>query len=72
MVEQGPGWLYSLCGIRQRYPLLREPLTERHGPLTDSTFRKIVVRAGDSAQLGVQVLTWVLQPMSPIFRLSLG
>lgn len=30
-------------------------VTERHGPLTDSTFRKIVARAGEAAQLGFPV-----------------
>jgi type 1 fimbriae regulatory protein FimB/type 1 fimbriae regulatory protein FimE len=30
-------------------------VTERHSPLTDSTFRKIVARTGDAAQLGLPV-----------------
>jgi site-specific recombinase XerD len=30
-------------------------VTERQGPLTDSTFRKIVARAGEAAQLGFPV-----------------
>ena len=30
-------------------------MTERKGPLTDATVRKIVARAGEAAQLGVPV-----------------
>jgi hypothetical protein len=38
MGAQGPGWLYSLYGIRQRYRLLREPLYgETHTTVQDAS-----------------------------------